>query len=77
VSKLITFESPRVGNKEFSSFINQVFPLTVRITHHRDIVVHLPPESFAFRHVPNEVFFKKDSDYKVCDGSGEDKSCSD
>ena len=46
------------------------------MVHNRDIIPHLPPE-VEYKHAPNEVFYNKAmTDFKVCDNSGEDKSCS-
>ena len=48
------------------------------MTHWRDPVPHLPPESFGFTHIGTEVFYTEDNKkHTVCDGSGEDKHCSD
>ena len=44
----------------------------------QDPVPHLPLQSMGFRHNPTEVFYdRRQKSYKICDGSGEDKSCSD
>jgi len=82
-SQIYTFGQPRVGNKYFSSWVkDSLTPSSttmIRVTHGHDPVPHLPPEMLGFRHTPIEVFYKgsvKDG-YQVCDGSGEDKSCSD
>jgi len=51
--------------------------VSYRLTHHRDPVPHVPLQSMGFQHVGTEVFYDEDNDsYKVCDGSGEDSSCS-
>ena len=50
-----------------------------RVTHWQDLVIHMPPKTLqSYRHVGTEVFY--DSSFlkhRVCDGSGEDPSCSD
>jgi len=38
----ISFEAPRMGNKEFAKFFNRVMPNAIRITHFNDIVPHVP-----------------------------------
>ena len=49
-----------------------------RVVHNRDLVPHLPFEDMAYKHSPFEVFWdEKFSTHKICDASGEDKSCSD
>lgn len=55
-----TFGSPRVGNSVFAAFFRQSLPWSVRVTHGRDMVVHLPPHTpqagiLAYHHVAQEV----------------------
>ncbi len=65
-----------------------MIPITWRVTHYecvmhaararRDIVPHVPPESFGFNHVPVEVWYDEPStSFKVCNDSGEDPTCAD
>lgn len=79
ITKIYSFESPRLGNDKFADAFNSMFGgdfPSFRITHHRDPVVHLPPEAFGFFHVNTEVFFDGETaDYEVCKGS-EDGKCS-
>lgn len=83
VDAVYTYGSPRVGNKAFA----EAHPLVKdgrswRITHHRDVVPHLPPRGFypfssGFVHAAREVFYHNDSAVAfVCDGTGEDDRCS-
>lgn len=85
-----TFGLPRVADHEFSvEFATRVLG-SYRVVHNRDIVPHLPvccgvtscwTSSSCPYHVANEIFYKEDmsdgADYTVCDGTGEDMSCSD
>ncbi|XP_062215615.1 lipase-like isoform X2 [Phragmites australis] len=80
---LMTFGQPRVGNAAFASNFAKYVPNTIRMTHERDIVPHLPPHFFflpklTYRHFPREVW-EHDVDgktiFQVCDGSGEDPNC--
>ncbi|TVU47045.1 hypothetical protein EJB05_06623 [Eragrostis curvula] len=80
---LMTFGQPRVGNAAFASYFAEIVPNTIRVTHERDIVPHLPPYFFflpqlTYRHFPREVW-EHDVDgktvFQVCDGSGEDPNC--
>lgn len=75
-----TFGQPRVGDAVFVKAFESEFAGidTFRVTHADDPVPHLPFEFMDFRHIATEVYYKKDvSDgYKVCDGTGEDQSCS-
>jgi len=77
VHAVFTYGSPRVGN---AAFARQRFTAAGqwRVTHHRDIVPHVPPEHIlGFHHTSTEAFYDDDSRrYTLCDGSGEDLSCS-
>lgn len=83
---LATFGSPRVGNPVFASFFNSTLPFSVRVTHNRDVVVHLPPHTpgslYTYHHVAQEIWYhrlsiwKAEEVYQACDDSGEDLSCS-
>lgn len=85
VTKAITFGSPRTGNIPFANYYNASRApgdIRWRVTHYRDPIVHLPTVSPLnwFEHVPTEVFFDRpdgsDPHHIVCNGSGEDHSCS-
>ena len=70
------FGSPRFGNENLAQFISQKVKQIFRVVHHKDVVPHLPPE-VEYKHPAFEVFFDSDMvNYKVCDDSGEDKTCS-
>jgi len=73
-----TFGSPRTGNPAFANYHIGVVPQSWRIVNQHDIVPHLPTKLLdIFKHVPTEVWYTNNSTYRVCDGSGEDPSCSD
>jgi len=81
---LYNFGSPRVGNAAFASWAQGALKGVshFRVSHHKDPVPHLPMEDMIFshfHHVSTEVFYPGSSSgsFKICDGSGEDKSCSD
>ncbi|KAK1317269.1 Phospholipase A1-II 1 [Acorus calamus] len=88
IAQLMTFGQPRIGNAVFASYFNKHVPRTVRVTNEHDIVPHLPPyythfPQKTYRHFPREVWLYKIglgslvySVEKVCDGSGEDPTCS-
>lgn len=47
---------------------------------YKDIVPHLNIRELGYHHVAREVFIEvpeSTTDYKICDGSGEDPTCSD
>ena len=71
-----TYGKPRIGNAAFAESVSMSDIIHYRITHHDDIVPHLPEEIFGYRHTDSEVWFYDDSDnYAVCSG-GEDPECS-
>ena len=74
---LITFGSPRVGNKEFADKINNIN--SFRVTHFYDIVPHLPQEFLKYNHIYQEVWYNEDNtEYKICNdlNNNEDNTCS-
>mmetsp|Transcript_27648 Transcript_27648/g.95621 ORF Transcript_27648/g.95621 Transcript_27648/m.95621 type:complete len:294 (-) Transcript_27648:397-1278(-) len=84
VDAVYTMGEPRVGNDAFANFIKAAYPSTpgtpsyFRLVHNKDIVPHLPVYAFGFHHTPTEVWYNEDcTEYVVCDGSGEDPTCSD
>ncbi|KAL0376494.1 UNVERIFIED_CONTAM: Lipase [Sesamum calycinum] len=85
--QVMTFGQPRIGNAVFASYFNQLVPDTIRVTNGHDIVPHLPPyyhfPQKTYRHFPREVWLYNIglgsliyTVEKVCDGSGEDPTCS-
>lgn len=72
-----TYGQPRVGESHFSTWYDSKITNHFRITHGRDPVPHLPLESMGFHHTTLEIFYVGNPpSYKVCNGSGEDDSCS-
>lgn len=41
--KVYTFGEPRTGNYEFAMWFSEMFPEYFRVTHYRDLVVHVSP----------------------------------
>ncbi|XP_020103422.1 lipase-like isoform X2 [Ananas comosus] len=86
--ELMTFGQPRVGNAAFASFFSKNVKHAIRVTHEQDIVPHLPPyysyfPKKTYHHFPREVWLHNIGvgtlvymTEKICDGSGEDPSCS-
>eukprot|EP00755_Sulcionema_specki_P024945 Sspe_Gene.82218::Locus_53875_Transcript_1_2_Confidence_0.400_Length_1173::g.82218::m.82218 len=69
---------PRVGNTAFAGwYMKTVTHSEYRMVHDKDIVPHLPLEDMGFHHVGREVWEMKNKTYVMCDGSGEDPTCSD
>jgi hypothetical protein len=80
--RVYTFGLPRVGNKQFAAFANSLLRVAgttvYRVTHYADPVVRLPPTLFGYKHTAREVWYNEaNTNYRVCDGSGEDRHCSD
>jgi len=79
IGQTYTFGQPRIGDKTFAQAFAALFGTqrVMRVTHYYDPVPHLPPSALGFVHVPQEVFYERESadGYHVCDGSGEDNDC--
>jgi hypothetical protein len=76
LDQLYTYGTPRVGNAEFAAAVTVA--QKYRVTHHRDVVPHLPPEVVGFAHMAPELFYADEThNGRLCDGSGEDPDCSD
>jgi len=87
IDTFITLESPRVLNKVGADYFMKTVHNPIRITHSWDIVPHLPNAWMGFiggggdyTHVGTEVYYYKKgnfnkNEYKVCNGSGDDRSC--
>ena len=72
-----TFGKPRIGNDRFAESAKDI--THYRVTHHHDIVPHVPEEFLGYRHTGSEFWFYDDSadNYKICDTvGGEDPECS-
>ena len=69
-----TFGKPRIGN---DAFVESAKPIEhYRITHHNDIVPHVPEELLGYRHTDTEVWYYNDgTEYTICD-TNEDPECS-
>lgn len=74
-----TFGEPRIGSPQWTPFYESVIAAgTYRVVHWADPVPHVPLEAMDFHHQPTEVFYTESQDsFKVCDHSGEDKTCAD
>jgi len=74
-----TFGSPRTGNPAFSHYHVGTVPVSWRVVNQRDVVPHLPTKFLnIFQHVSTEVWYDNSTtSYRICDGSGEDPTCSD
>ena len=76
---LVTFGSPRVGNKEFAVIFESYPIYSKRITHYYDVVPHVPEEFMGYRHISQEVWYNEaNTKYTLCndENGSEDDSCS-
>lgn len=76
---LLTLGSPRVGNREWVLGFSRKSIESHRITHQDDPIVHLPPWSDSYQHIPHETFFNRPFNKHVeCQDSAEreDPFCS-
>ena len=63
---LMTFGSPRIGNKEFASFANNNLKgENYRVTFENDAVTALPIKAFGYHHIGTEVNFNKKNEIKM------------
>lgn len=70
-----TFGSPRTGNIDFSELYQKVIGNTRRFTNAGDIVPHLPPILFGFRHVLRENWINGSNIVECSPDNSEDPSC--
>lgn len=79
--RVVTFESPRVGDEAFAALLNADYGGTgnfIRVTNRGDPVVHLPPTWVYFKHCTREVYQAFDNQTYTCDPlNGEDPTCAD
>eukprot|EP00048_Salpingoeca_helianthica_P016212 m.231054 g.231054 ORF g.231054 m.231054 type:complete len:311 (-) comp18227_c0_seq1:70-1002(-) len=80
--EVTNFGMPRLGNAAFASDFPKFVDIAFRMVHEKDLVPHVPPSSAGFHHIATEVWSRGEGapsnlKYIVCNGSGEDPSCSD
>mmetsp|Transcript_3399 Transcript_3399/g.526 ORF Transcript_3399/g.526 Transcript_3399/m.526 type:complete len:145 (-) Transcript_3399:143-577(-) len=69
VTELVTFGSPRVGNKEFAMYVSSRIPKAIRIVHNRDPVPCVPLLKQGFLHVSTLYYYpnpKNSLEYHTC-----------
>ena len=57
VDLVVNFGQPRVGNRVFAHWYDQLGIKTYRAVNQKDIVPHLPPRFLDFFHIATEVWF--------------------
>jgi hypothetical protein len=73
--RLFTFGSPRVGNIEFATYVSSKIADRYRVTHHRDMVPHVPTHH-RYMHVSGEYYQPGDAVNVVTCTGYEDENCS-
>jgi len=79
---LYTFGQPRTGDKAFATAHDALGMTQYRVTHHRDLVAHIPPKGFEdYFHHEAEVWYQNNMNvgdsFVECDTNDEDDNCSD
>lgn len=83
-STLATFGQPRTGNPAFAAGVETALASSKmapwRVVHHADFAPAAIPrllDGKHYKHIGREVWFSENNqNYSVCDGTGEDPSCS-
>ncbi|GAA5795383.1 hypothetical protein HPULCUR_000739 [Helicostylum pulchrum] len=74
--KIYTVGSPRVGNSDFAYYVDSTGIPHSRSVNNRDIVPHVPPQSFGFLHPGVEAWAKSGTTAQICTSNIETNSCS-
>lgn len=76
---LHTFGTPRVGNAVVSKAVAQFVDVHWRVVNNADPIPHFPPQLLFpdYFHAPREVWLHPGNKSQICNGSGEDPTCSD
>ncbi|KAI9010312.1 lipase [Phycomyces nitens] len=74
---IYTYGGPRIGNDEFAYYLTSTGITYERTVNNRDIVVHLPPQSFGYLHAGVEYWITSDTSVvKICGTSLDSDDCS-
>jgi len=73
---VFSYGAPRTGDFVWAQAVMEHVSKLHRITHAQDIVPHVPFQIMGFYHVTTEIFFTDGLNGRLCDGTGEDASCS-
>ena len=79
ISQLYNYGQPRVGNMEYSEFVNKKINEIWRFTHNKDMVPHVPPlKEMDYHHSCGEIFQDKLNNLHICSVIDcEDPACAD
>lgn len=77
-SSVYNFGQPRIGDIDYSTFVNSYIKTIWRVTHNRDIVPHIPfSTALNYYHSCREAFENENGDVILCSSTNcEDKTCS-
>ena len=67
-----SYGKPRIGNNEFVEWVHDLDIAHVRTTHAHDIIPHLPEEILGYHHTSHEIWYKDDTNYRICNDVGDD-----
>ena len=70
--QLYNYGSPRVGNTAFANFYPSLVKTVIRVTHHKDIVPHVPMHE-RYTHIQGEYYEADDSINVIKRQGNEDK----
>nr|AOA52203.1 lipase [Mucor endophyticus] len=73
---IYTVGCPRVGNPAFAYYVDSTGIPFSRSVNKRDVVPHLPPQSFGFLHPGVEAWTKSSNDVQICNSNLETNDCS-
>lgn len=75
--KIYNYGQPRVGDNKYAKFVNTIIDEYWRVTHDKDIVPHLPPQTVLnYQHSCRELFQDNDGVLHECDDNNcEDSKC--
>ncbi|CAO3614382.1 unnamed protein product [Mucor hiemalis] len=73
---IYTVGAPRIGNPEFAYYVDSTDIPISRSVHNRDIVPHVPPQSFGYLHPGVEAWDKSSGNIQICTANIENDSCS-
>ncbi|KAJ9051671.1 hypothetical protein DSO57_1002371 [Entomophthora muscae] len=75
--RILTYNQPRVGNKAFAKYFNQLHFNFTRVVNKNDPIPQYPTYSAGWSHVHQEVYIDKNDNYMLCSTrSPEDPGCS-
>jgi len=77
--KVYDYGQPRVGDKQYASFVKTHINEYYRTTHNKDLVPHVPPmDGFGYHHSCREVFEDASGELTLCSNTNcEDPTCAD